>query len=193
MKPSHTNQQNYFIIARSATQQDDHQRYEDPEQFGEPLCDIPLFQTKAIPSSLISKPDNLNTLEVPLHFKPPTASRPSKSPKLRNERPRLKRKHHSGRSYVSERSNSGRETTYSRYAKSEPAKSSRSDLSCTICNETDTPMWREGPEGPQTLCNVCGLIYAKRESRGKSLMLSRGYSRGTRSRDTTSDESSRKS
>ncbi|KAJ1961124.1 hypothetical protein H4R35_007484, partial [Dimargaris xerosporica] len=26
---------------------------------------------------------------------------------------------------------------------------------------TETPEWRKGPNGPRTLCNACGLIYAK--------------------------------
>jgi len=180
-------QQNYFIIARSATQHDDQQSVED---FGEPLCNVPLFQTSAIPSSL---KDSHKTYEVQLHIKPYSESRSSKPQKLRAERPKisLKRKHKNSRRCFSDRSTSGRETIYSLHAKSEPTKSSRSEPSCTFCNETDTPMWRKGPEGPNTLCNVCGLIYAKRESKGKSLLLSREYSRGTR--DTISDDSSRQS
>ena len=158
------------------------------EDFGEPLCNVPLFQTSDIPSSL---KDSGKTYEVQLHIKPYSESR--KPQKLHAERPKisLKRKHNNNRSCFSERSTSGRETIYSLHAKSEPAKGSKPQPSCTFCNETDTPMWRKGPEGPGTLCNVCGLIYAKRESKGKSLMLSREYSRGTR--DTISDESSRQS
>ncbi|OHE96241.1 hypothetical protein CORC01_08459 [Colletotrichum orchidophilum] len=37
------------------------------------------------------------------------------------------------------------------------------DFSCHKCHRVDTPEWRPGPDGPSTLCNVCGLIYAKRE------------------------------
>ncbi|CAD7703138.1 unnamed protein product [Ostreobium quekettii] len=28
---------------------------------------------------------------------------------------------------------------------------------CTKCGTTRTPQWREGPEGPKTLCNACGV------------------------------------
>ncbi|KAK9807096.1 hypothetical protein WJX73_004421 [Symbiochloris irregularis] len=28
---------------------------------------------------------------------------------------------------------------------------------CVQCNATRTPQWREGPEGPKTLCNACGV------------------------------------
>jgi PAS domain S-box-containing protein len=30
------------------------------------------------------------------------------------------------------------------------------DHICTICGSTESPEWRRGPEGPQTLCNACG-------------------------------------
>ncbi|QPC70716.1 hypothetical protein HYE68_001468 [Fusarium pseudograminearum] len=191
-KLSRTGQQNYFIIARSATHQDDQLCYQDPEQFGEPLHDVPLFQTKATPSSLIAKPDGRNAYHVQLHFGSRAESHSPKPFKLpiKPPRPNLTRNHIS-RSCLSERSASGRETIYSRHAKSEPATVSRPDRSCTLCNETNTPRWRKGPGGHRTLCNVCGLIYSKRQSKGKSLILPGGYSRGTR--DTVSDDSSRQS
>lgn len=30
---------------------------------------------------------------------------------------------------------------------------------CTHCETTETPQWREGPLGPKTLCNACGVRY----------------------------------
>ncbi|XP_030506133.2 GATA transcription factor 11 [Cannabis sativa] len=30
---------------------------------------------------------------------------------------------------------------------------------CTHCQVTSTPQWREGPSGPKTLCNACGVRY----------------------------------
>lgn len=30
---------------------------------------------------------------------------------------------------------------------------------CTHCQVTKTPQWREGPMGPRTLCNACGVRY----------------------------------
>ncbi|XP_062082095.1 GATA transcription factor 11-like [Humulus lupulus] len=30
---------------------------------------------------------------------------------------------------------------------------------CTHCEVTNTPQWREGPLGPKTLCNACGVRY----------------------------------
>ncbi|KAI8203713.1 hypothetical protein K4K48_007345 [Colletotrichum sp. SAR 10_66] len=37
------------------------------------------------------------------------------------------------------------------------------DFYCHKCHRVDTPQWRLGPDGPMTLCNVCGLVYAKRQ------------------------------
>ena len=36
---------------------------------------------------------------------------------------------------------------------------------CHSCNRIDTPEWRRGPDGARTLCNACGLHYAKLERR----------------------------
>ncbi|CAJ2501308.1 Uu.00g041610.m01.CDS01 [Anthostomella pinea] len=36
---------------------------------------------------------------------------------------------------------------------------------CDICDRTETPQWRPGPGGRGLLCNVCGLLYKKRENR----------------------------
>jgi hypothetical protein len=30
---------------------------------------------------------------------------------------------------------------------------------CMHCEVTETPQWREGPKGPKTLCNACGVRY----------------------------------
>ncbi|KAI9598455.1 hypothetical protein BDF19DRAFT_411142 [Syncephalis fuscata] len=32
---------------------------------------------------------------------------------------------------------------------------------CRACNAAETPEWRRGPDGARTLCNACGLHYAK--------------------------------
>lgn len=40
--------------------------------------------------------------------------------------------------------------------------SNRQNLVCHICQETETPEWRKGPDGNHTLCNACGLNYAKK-------------------------------
>ncbi|KAG5964568.1 hypothetical protein E4U58_003176 [Claviceps cyperi] len=45
-----------------------------------------------------------------------------------------------------------------------PAKRPRGP-SCCACSTECTPKWRNGPAGLGTLCNVCGLIYAKRKGR----------------------------
>ena len=32
---------------------------------------------------------------------------------------------------------------------------------CLLCGQQKTPQWREGPLGPQTLCNACGVGWRK--------------------------------
>ncbi|RYP52929.1 hypothetical protein DL768_002025 [Monosporascus sp. mg162] len=44
---------------------------------------------------------------------------------------------------------------------------SNSKRACHRCGRTDTPEWRTGPEGRKTLCNVCGLLYAKQRGRSR--------------------------
>jgi len=34
---------------------------------------------------------------------------------------------------------------------------------CRTCLTTETPEWRRGPDGPRTLCNACGLKWAKKQ------------------------------
>ena len=36
---------------------------------------------------------------------------------------------------------------------------------CTDCGTLDSPEWRRGPQGPKTLCNACGLRWAKKEKK----------------------------
>ncbi|GJE87107.1 PAS domain-containing protein [Phanerochaete sordida] len=47
-----------------------------------------------------------------------------------------------------------------------PRKKSKKPLTqerycCMTCGRTDSPEWRKGPQGPKTLCNACGLRWAK--------------------------------
>jgi hypothetical protein len=37
---------------------------------------------------------------------------------------------------------------------------------CRTCGRTDSPEWRKGPQGPKTLCNACGLRWAKLVRKG---------------------------
>jgi len=48
---------------------------------------------------------------------------------------------------------------------------------CTKCGTTRTPQWREGPEGPKTLCNACG-VRLSREKKTK-------WGKATRRRKTS--------
>lgn len=39
---------------------------------------------------------------------------------------------------------------------------------CVTCGRTDSPEWRKGPMGAKTLCNACGLRWAKRNQKKKA-------------------------
>ncbi|OWM68903.1 hypothetical protein CDL15_Pgr025090 [Punica granatum] len=41
----------------------------------------------------------------------------------------------------------------------EPTLLSNGTRKCSHCEVTKTPQWREGPMGPKTLCNACGVRY----------------------------------
>ncbi|MCJ1459993.1 blue light receptor [Mycoblastus sanguinarius] len=40
---------------------------------------------------------------------------------------------------------------------------------CTDCGTLDSPEWRKGPNGPKTLCNACGLRWAKKEKKERTI------------------------
>ncbi|KAF1808189.1 hypothetical protein P152DRAFT_251361 [Eremomyces bilateralis CBS 781.70] len=40
---------------------------------------------------------------------------------------------------------------------------------CQDCGTLDSPEWRKGPGGPKTLCNACGLRWAKKEKKRQSI------------------------
>jgi hypothetical protein len=39
------------------------------------------------------------------------------------------------------------------------------DKTKTVLGTLDSPEWRKGPSGPKTLCNACGLRWAKKEKK----------------------------
>lgn len=78
----------------------------------------------------------------------------------------------------------------SSYLDKKPKKQKSADeYVCTDCGTLDSPEWRKGPNGPKTLCNACGLRWAKKEKKrtnsmsglpgGGSTVLSGSASMGT--------------
>ncbi|CAE6155813.1 unnamed protein product [Arabidopsis arenosa] len=39
---------------------------------------------------------------------------------------------------------------------------------CANCDTTSTPLWRNGPRGPKSLCNACGIRFKKEERRAST-------------------------
>ncbi|KAF5977136.1 GATA zinc finger domain-containing protein [Fusarium bulbicola] len=159
----------------------------DPERFGRPLCEVPLFQTATIPSTLAKdhkpafKPSfnimpcqyarSIETAEPEL-LEPPRESRSSKRKYKSPEGRRSKHKHHS----TTRRSPSRQATISCPCAREHKVfKAPDHTRSCEFCHVTETPKWRSGPSGRRTLCNVCGLLYAKREEKARSFLLEREF------------------
>ncbi|PNH10059.1 GATA transcription factor 9, partial [Tetrabaena socialis] len=45
---------------------------------------------------------------------------------------------------------------------------------CVECGATTTPQWREGPMGPKTLCNACGVRYVRSQQKAAGQKRSSG-------------------
>ncbi|KAL5230597.1 hypothetical protein ABZP36_029373 [Zizania latifolia] len=52
----------------------------------------------------------------------------------------------------------------------EAATTGRLPRRCANCGTTSTPLWRNGPRGPKSLCNACGIRYKKEERRAAAAM-----------------------
>ncbi|GFR49764.1 hypothetical protein Agub_g11927 [Astrephomene gubernaculifera] len=52
-----------------------------------------------------------------------------------------------------------------------------SGRTCVECGATQTPQWREGPAGPKTLCNACGVRYVRAQQRANKRSASVSASR----------------
>ncbi|KAJ9616714.1 white collar 2 type of transcription factor [Cladophialophora chaetospira] len=57
------------------------------------------------------------------------------------------------------------DSRYSYTDKKHKKVKSADEYVCTDCGTLDSPEWRKGPNGPKTLCNACGLRWAKKEKK----------------------------
>lgn len=48
---------------------------------------------------------------------------------------------------------------FEQHAKKKRRVSAKVARICSHCETTETPQWREGPNGPKTLCNACGVRF----------------------------------
>jgi len=65
---------------------------------------------------------------------------------------------------------------YPKRKRKKPLYSVNRNLYCHICFVRETPEWRRGPDGDHTLCNACGLHYAKNQKKEKLSREGRKYS-----------------
>jgi len=66
----------------------------------------------------------------------------------------------------------------SKKKKSKKAQSAEQYV-CITCGRTDSPEWRKGPLGPKTLCNACGLRWAKQMRKVDDSLLVEGTPQST--------------
>ncbi|XP_028781658.1 GATA transcription factor 19-like [Neltuma alba] len=64
----------------------------------------------------------------------------------------------------SNQSHSGRSSRGGSSSSNDPLLARR----CANCDTTSTPLWRNGPRGPKSLCNACGIRYKKEERRASA-------------------------
>eukprot|EP01113_Clastostelium_recurvatum_P022300 TRINITY_DN2658_c0_g1_i1.p1 TRINITY_DN2658_c0_g1~~TRINITY_DN2658_c0_g1_i1.p1 ORF type:complete len:337 (-),score=61.45 TRINITY_DN2658_c0_g1_i1:34-1044(-) len=50
------------------------------------------------------------------------------------------------------------------YKRAKPGWEGETQYFCYQCGSKSSPEWRRGPEGPKTLCNACGIRFAKRHN-----------------------------
>ncbi|CVL05588.1 uncharacterized protein FPRN_14343 [Fusarium proliferatum] len=142
---------------------------QSPECVGHPLGSVTVFQTSAIASALANEtasPHGKCHADAPcyLHRDQKESSQSvlhtdkamSKSQGLgvSHKKPR-------GQSHTPKHQHHQRQDL--RLWKANYAQPS--NRACTSCRTEETPRWREGPAGPRTLCNFCGLLYAKRQQK----------------------------
>ncbi|CAN7133267.1 hypothetical protein BRARA_H01680 [Brassica rapa] len=58
---------------------------------------------------------------------------------------------------------------------------------CANCDATSTPLWRNGPRGPKSLCNACGIRFKKEERRASTAGISTSGGGSTAAGVSTSD------
>ncbi|KAJ1658548.1 hypothetical protein IWQ61_002225 [Dispira simplex] len=78
--------------------------------------------------------------------------------------------------------------TRSKYRKRTRKSGTSTPGRCHSCNISETPEWRRGPDGARTLCNACGLHYAKltkKRSQEAALLLKNAALSKTSDQDDT--------
>ncbi|EFA81998.1 GlcNAc transferase [Heterostelium album PN500] len=64
-------------------------------------------------------------------------------------------------------------------------KENEEDMQCQRCGVTESPEWRKGPDGCKSLCNACGLYYAKAKRKEKESALNQIQMQSASTNNTT--------
>ncbi|KAF5024437.1 hypothetical protein F66182_3523 [Fusarium sp. NRRL 66182] len=154
----------------------------DAEQLGQPLSGLPLSQSGAIPPRLATPTENYAIYQMRPQLTMCTNSTASTSSSDSSSLSQARVSFKRNRSKHARRSNP---TSSDMAIPPLPNAKSRQGSTlinparrCTTCDTTETPQWRSGPHGPCTLCNVCGLLFAKKETKTRSYLLRREFGPG---------------
>ncbi|CVL07684.1 uncharacterized protein FMAN_14562 [Fusarium mangiferae] len=143
---------------------------QSPECVGHPLGSVTVFQTSAIASALANEtvsphgkchadaPCYLHRDQESSHSELDADKAMSKAEGLGVSHKRSRRQSHPPKHQRHQRQRQDLQLE-------QPNSAHPTTMSCTSCRTEETPRWREGPAGPRTLCNFCGLLYAKRQQK----------------------------
>lgn len=148
------------------------------ESIGQPLGNIPVFQTSAIPETLVNEgiTSHSDRYPLPYHRRTISNTHSNTSPSLATGCNKVTRMRAAGEESFGVANRHKVRTivafdcVYSvcLIHLQRPALTRVSSFHCASCQTTETPKRRDSLFGPRTLCNVCGLVYAKRQARCKS-------------------------
>ncbi|PVG04302.1 hypothetical protein CPB86DRAFT_212248 [Serendipita vermifera] len=85
----------------------------------------------------------------------PSSATPQKKKGMTKEEKRI----HEDMEKIRQKRTSAQQGIKSKYMKR--SKKTQPPKKCSSCGIKETPEWRKGPDGPRSLCNACGLHYAK--------------------------------
>ncbi|KAF9780551.1 hypothetical protein BJ322DRAFT_1083717 [Thelephora terrestris] len=122
-----------------------------------PSLTVPTSTSASLPSTFGAHPSSTTSSQLPIDPAPSTVSDHSESAMQTITNPVTRSLDAAGLQEGDQEEPAKKKTK-----KQIPPTSQRV---CVTCGRTDSPEWRKGPLGPKTLCNACGLRWAKQARR----------------------------